>query len=101
MSQQGIALIIMRMSKQLNKMRKKILDNIAIGVFIILLVGSLWIAIKVPNFFTPSEKDPLEWYRSDDLPVDCRLPEYEGDIEGWKINLRHDQAMWYCLKYFE
>jgi len=91
----------MRMSKQLIKMRKKILDNIAWGIFVILLLGSLVIAIKIPNSFIYSEEDPLEWYRSDDLPEDCRIPEYESDIEEWKINLRHDQKTWYCLKYFE
>jgi len=43
----------------------------------------------------------LEKYRSDDLPEDCRLPEYESDPVGWKEHLSHHKQTWYCLDYYE
>lgn len=83
-------------------MKKKNLDYIAVGIFVVLLVGSLLINIGISgHVIIVEEDDGLSWYRSNDVPIDCRLPEYEGDLEAWKKNLRHNQETWYCLKYFE
>ena len=84
-------------------MRKKILDRIALGIFIILLLGSLLINIKISksSVIVAPEEDPLKWYRSSDLPIDCRVPEYENNLEIWKLNLRYNQVTCYCPKYYE
>lgn len=81
-------------------MKKKTLDRIAIGVFVLLIAGSLLVNFNVSNEEI-IEEDGLEWYRSEDLPKDCQLPEYETNLEEWKKSLRHEKETWYCLKYFE
>ncbi len=83
-------------------MKRKILDKIAIGIFLLLIAGSLIVTLVISsNSKNIKQEDALAWYRSKDLPEDCRLPEYENDLEEWKKNLRHDKETWYCLKYYE
>jgi len=85
------------------KMKRRTLDYIAIGIFAVLIVGSLLINFNVSKSAVGKlpENDALVWYKSDDLPEDCRMPEYEDNIEEWKKNLRYNKETWHCLKYFE
>jgi len=82
---------------------KKTLDYIAIGVVVLLLVGSVAFGLS----FSSSEDDvvsddlDLEKYRGDGIPLDCRLPVYESRIESWKEHLTHHENTLYCLEYFE
>ena len=83
---------------------KKTLDYIGIGVVVLLLVGSALLMFS----FSSSEEDvvvdgdlDLEMYRSEDIPVDCRMPIYESRVESWKEHLSHHEETHYCLDYFE
>lgn len=82
-------------------MNKKILDYIVLGFVLFLLVGSL----IVMNIFSSSEEVvedlDLDKYRSDGIPLECRLPIYESRIESWKEHLSHHKNTLYCLEYFE
>ena len=40
----------------------------------------------------------LEKYRSPEIPEECRLPDYENDLDYWKEHLSHHQNTLYCLE---
>jgi hypothetical protein len=89
-------------------MKKKILDHIAIGVIVLLLVGSLLINLIISYSSTNiktevqnNNSNDLSKYRSEDIPEECRLPEYDYSIEWWKDHLSHNEETWHCLGYFE
>ena len=43
----------------------------------------------------------LSKYRSEDIPEECRMPEYEKNLEEWKEPLSHHQNTLYCLNYYK
>ncbi len=51
------------------------------------------------QFIISSEE--LAKYRSEDIPADCRLPDYENDLDSWKEHLGHHENTLYCLDYYE
>ncbi|MDP2628306.1 MAG: hypothetical protein Q8P15_00215 [Nanoarchaeota archaeon] len=70
------------------------------------IVLTLFLAFSVflkfnQNGNVVQEKNPeLEKYRSLEIPEECRLPEYENDLNWWKQHLSHHQNTWYCLEYY-
>lgn len=93
----------------MKKMKKKTLDYIAAGVIVLLLVGSLLInfIISYPSANASESvgveniEQDLSRYRLEDIPEECRLPEYDYDIEWWKEHLSHHEETWHCLGYFK
>jgi hypothetical protein len=83
--------------------KKKVLDYVAIGIIVLLVVGSILLVFSLSSEGNVvAEKDlDLGQYRSEDIPADCRLPVYENRIESWKEHLSHHEATHYCLEYFE
>ena len=88
----------------------KIIIYVAIGFFALLVIGSVILSSGVLNGNTIKNSESLqnkqtnpelEKYRSKNIPEDCRLPDYESDIEEWKEHLSHHQNTLYCLDYFE
>ena len=73
-----------------------------IGLFILLLVGGLFFGFKQKsnNSILESENINLNKYRSEEIPADCRLPEYESNVESWKEHLGHHETTWHCLDYY-
>lgn len=79
---------------------------LGVGLFVLLLIVSFFIGfgrvnenlIKNTNF--EQTNTDLVKYRSEDIPEDCRLPEYESNIEWWKQHLSHHQQTSYCLEYY-
>lgn len=47
-----------------------------------------------------SSSEELDKYRSENIPEECRLPEYEDDLDWWKQHLSHHQNTLYCLDYY-
>lgn len=76
------------------------------GIILLLLVGSVILSSGIFNgdvskdFKSEQISSELEKYRSEDLPEDCRLPEYESDIDSWKQHLSHHKPTEYCLEYY-
>ena len=87
-------------------MENKILIYAGAGIILLLLIGSVVLSSGIlnrnaPKNFKSEQTSPeLEKYRSEDIPEDCRLPEYESDIEEWKQHLSHHEQTWYCLDYY-
>ncbi len=78
---------------------------IGITAFVLLIIGSFLISLRggvTGNIVKESNIDEteLEKYRSEDIPEDCRLPEYESNLEWWKQHLSHHKQTWYCLDYY-
>jgi len=84
------------------KVNKKVLDYIAIGVVIILVLGTLFIGLSFSSSknSAPLEDLNLDKYRSASIPEECRLPVYENRVESWKQHLGHHENTHYCLDYF-
>lgn len=81
----------------------KKLENkfIYIGILII-FVFVIIISFKFPN--SNNEKIGnlnLSKYRSEDIPEECRLPEYENNVESWKEHLSHHEETEHCLGYYQ
>jgi len=76
------------------------------GIILLLLVGFVVFSLGIlngnasKNFKSEQTNSKLEEYRSENIPVDCRLPEYESDLEKWEQHLSHHQQTWYCLDYY-
>lgn len=87
-------------------MGNKVLIFVGIGIILLLLGGTIVFSSGILNGEVskniPSEQtnSELEKYRSKEIPEDCRLPEYEFDIEWWKQHLSHHEQTWYCLDYY-
>lgn len=47
-----------------------------------------------------SSSEELDKYRSEEIPEECRLPEYEDDLNSWKEHLSHHENTLYCLDYY-
>ncbi len=77
--------------KKSGKVNKKILDYIGISVVGLLFIGSVivgFIFSYSKNVVVGGDLN-LEQYRLDSVPLDCRLPSYESEIESWKEYLSH------------
>jgi hypothetical protein len=79
---------------------------IGITAFVLLIIGSFLISLRggvTGNAVKESNIDETELakYRSEDLPEDCRLPEYESNLEWWKQHLSHHKETLYCLDYYK
>ena len=86
-----------------------------VGVIIIglVLIGALGIGVK--NLTGKSVEDikrnvddvkenvnpELEQYKEGSIPEECRLPDYEDDVESWKEHLSHHENTLYCLDYYK
>jgi len=47
-----------------------------------------------------SDIGDLSKYRSEDIPVDCRLPDYSNDVVGWAEHMGHHAETQFCLEYY-
>ena len=76
---------------------------IYIGIIMVVLIGSLFAGFgrKSENAVKEANDIDLTKYRSEDIPEDCRMPEYENDVKGWKEHLSHHQNTSYCLDYYK
>lgn len=72
-------------------------------ILIILVVAFNFKAMNnLKSNASPANSDiNLNKYRSEEIPEDCRLPEYENDIHWWKEHLSHHKQTWYCLDYYK
>lgn len=97
---------IKKINMQKQKMKNKVWIFVGAGIILLLLVGGLVFSSGIlnanvsKNFKSEQTNPELEKYRSDEIPEDCRLPEYESDIEWWKQHLSHHEQTWYCLEYY-
>ncbi len=87
-------------------MRNKMWMYVGGAIFVLLLIGSFVVGSGVLNRDTIKSSggkgnSELERYRSEDIPEDCRLPEYESDVDWWKQHLSHHEATYYCLDYYK
>lgn len=86
-------------------MENKILVYIGIGLLVLTLIGSLSFGLGKISGNTIKEKTTnnidLSEYRSEEIPEECKLPEYENSIEEWKEHLSHHQNTLYCLDYYK
>ena len=98
-------------------MENKTLAYLGLGIALLLLIGTFamgamsnmtWRSVgdmadnhggEQPVSLSNSEE--LTKYRSEDIPEDCRLPEYENSVESWKEHLSHHKETLYCLDYFK
>lgn len=73
------------------------------GVIVLVLLLSVAVIIK----FNKTENDiqrsnvDLSKYRSTEIPEECRLPEYENNLDSWREHLSHHQNTLYCLDYYK
>ncbi len=44
--------------------------------------------------------EELAKYRSEDIPEDCRLADYDNDVKKWAEHLSHHENTRYCLEYY-
>lgn len=44
--------------------------------------------------------EELAKYRSEDIPADCRLPDYDNDVVGWATHMGHHAETEFCLEYY-
>ncbi len=74
-------------------MGNKILSYIGIGFFVLILVGSLFLGFgrMSGNSVKESNDADLSYYRSEEIPEECRLPSYENDLSWWKEHLGHHE----------
>ncbi len=84
-------------------MKNKKITYASAGIFVFLLIGSLFAGyLKISGKSVVEVKNPeLEKYRAENIPEDCRLPEYETNVKSWKEHLSHHQNTLYCLKYYQ
>jgi len=91
---------------------KKRTGDILYGVLILLLVVSAVFLIvnkktQKANIVTPKKVEVaqnnalLDKYRTDPVPENCRIPEYENDLKRWAEHLSHHESTRYCLEYYE
>ena len=78
---------------------------IYIGVVLIVLVGSLFAGLGMRSRNEEISGNVvninLDKYRSEDIPEECRLGDYDDNIESWKQHLSHHQETLYCLDYYK
>ncbi len=82
-------------------MKNKILGYIGVGFFVLILLGSLFVGFGGMTGKTVEEEDDLSYYRSEEIPEDCRLPDYDNDVNKWKEHLGHHENTLYCLDYYK
>ena len=82
-------------------MANKILAYVGVGFFVLILLGSLFVGFGKMSGKTVEENDDLSYYRSEEIPEECRLPNYENELDGWKEHLGHHENTWYCLDYYK
>lgn len=72
------------------------------GAIILVLLLTLGVFVKFNSNGNSVKQDSnLEKYRSEKIPQECRLPEYDNDLNGWKEHLGHHQNTLYCLDYYK
>ena len=89
------------MQKRKN-MEDKNLNYIVLGIIILLLIGILFVNLnKINGKAIKESNNELEKYRSMKIPEQCRLPEYEDNLESWKEHLSHHENTLSCLDYYK
>ena len=78
---------------------KYLIGGVAVIVLILVLAGLMFVRNNTNEEFNSG--DDLSAYRSEKIPEECRLPEYESDLNSWKEHLGHHQETFYCLEYYE
>ncbi len=82
-------------------MENKNLMQLGIGLLVIILIGGLFFGLGKISGNTIKEETTnnldLSEYRLEEIPEECKLPEYEDSIEEWKEHLSHHQNTLYCL----
>jgi hypothetical protein len=92
------------------------------GVFILILIAGIFISSgainltnnvvkKIDSIAGPPSREiqktdsldtqDLSKYRSEDIPEDCRLPNYENNVNKWTEHLGHHEDTKYCLDYYK
>ena len=75
------------------------------GLALVVLVLAVAVFVKVNatgnTGQNPKNSQDLAKYRSETIPAECRLSEYESSIDAWKEHLSHHQNTLYCLDYFK
>lgn len=75
---------------------------IYIGIIaILILVAVIGLKFSKGDSVDNKKVGNLEKYRSEDIPEECRISDYEDDVESWKQHLSHHQETLYCLDYYE
>lgn len=86
-------------------MENKTLIYMGVGFLLLILIGSLSFGLGRISGNTIKEETTnnldLSEYRSENIPEECKLPEYEDSIEEWKEHLSHHQNTLYCLDYYK
>ncbi|MBU0957570.1 MAG: hypothetical protein KKF56_02035 [Nanoarchaeota archaeon] len=85
-------------------MNKKIILWIVVGIVLVLVISTnlgLFRSSSINGNVVNNGNSDLDKYRSDDIPVDCRLPQYENSVESWKEHLGHHENTLYCLDYYK
>ncbi len=83
-------------------MKNKSLSYVGIGILVLILIGSLFVGFGMRGNAVEEDNDAdLSYYRSEEVPEDCRLPDYEDDVNSWKEHLGHHENTWYCLDYYK
>ncbi len=72
-----------------------------IGIFLILLIAGIFVYRYKLTGNAINDNAELEKYRSESIPEQCRLPEYEDDLNWWKQHLSHHTNTLYCLEYYK
>ena len=84
-------------------MENKNLMYIGIGILVVLLVGGLFTSFWNMDGSAIKETNNIDLskYRSEEIPEQCRLPEYENNLDSWKQHLSHHENTLYCLDYYK
>ena len=98
-------------------MEKKIIIYFTVGILLLMLIGEFAIGSVNEVVINKEAEDmsdrnsgnkqlisyegeDLTKYRSTDIPSNCRLPEYDENVDKWVEHLGHHQETQECLKYY-
>jgi len=92
-------------------MKNKKTSKILYGVIVLLLIFTIMTFVnnnksENSNVVVPNNAEAkaanvlLDKYRTDPVPVDCRLGDYDDDVKAWKEHLSHHGNTQYCLEYY-
>ncbi len=84
-------------------MANKILVYAGVGMFFFILIFSILLSAGILNINGKNINfnADLNKYRSENIPEECRIPNYENDVQAWKEHLSHHQNTLYCLDYYK
>lgn len=75
-----------------------------IFLYAVILLPALLIVISLikinSNGKVIAGNSEYEQYRSNSIPEECRMPEYEDDARLWKEHLSHHEQTFHCLEYY-